>query len=644
MKKIIASSLMLGLCTIAMAQTDHSILHRTDLGETKADGWMKQALTTQIDGLSGHIRVAGHPFDTEGWGEAQEKKMRRWEDYEQTAYWADGALRLGYLADAPALSREVEGWIDFQLKNVKPDGFLGPELDNLWPHVVFFRVIMAEYSRTKDPRIIVALSKHYKQAARCKLLIKTDGQDFDFNERTMLHIEMLCWLYQRTNDAFFLNKAEETYRIFCSQGGPFTMQSFASEDVPIVHSVSSSETLKIPVILYLSTGKKEYLQAALHGLKKVYAYHGLADGVPSGNEAHDWNRPNEVHETCDISDAQWMLGYFLQATGDVQWADLLEKICFNAAFGVVTKDFKSLQYYASPNQVVARENSIPSTFIGARDRLAYRVSHGPACCNGNMTRMLPLFCSHQWMKKGNDGIAATLYAPSVFTTQVGKKGRSVTIRQETNYPFDEMVRFTVGTAQPVEFSLWLRIPEWCEGASVRINGQPLNTFCQTGSFTEVRRTFRQGDLVELNLPMKPRFVEMPYNGLSIQRGPLLFALNVEAGQKVAEERVYDGIKFHSYFLSPVSKWNYALADTSIIEQTNSGDYSDLWNPEKTPVKLKIKAMEVLNWQLYRDIFTPDMPSVINRGEERTLELVPMGSTLLRISVFPDLRKIPMLDI
>ena len=80
-----------------------------------------------------------------------------------------------------------------------------------------------------------------------------------------------------------------------------------------------------------------------------------------------------MHETCCVSDAQWALGYFLQATGDVQWADLMEKICFNAAFGVVWKDFKSLQYYSSPNQVIAKNNSSFCMYVGGQDRMAYRI-------------------------------------------------------------------------------------------------------------------------------------------------------------------------------------------------------------------------------------------------------------------------------
>lgn len=633
------SLLLIGGST-ASAQTNKSVLQDIGIEGMKAEGWMKEVLTTQRNGLTGHIQVAGAPFDKEGWGDATQKKMDRWEDFEQTGYWADGALRCGYLIDDPELTQRVKEWIDFQIDHPKEDGFIGPELHNLWPHVVFFRVIMAEYSRNPSPRIIKALSNHYKNAARSQTLIKTGGPEWDFNERTMLHIEMLCWLYQQTNDAFFIEKAEDTYKAFCSRKSPFTMQAFLSDEVPIVHSVSSFETLKIPVILYINTGKKEYLDAAIHGIQKVYKYHGLADGIPSGNEAHDGNMPNEVHETCCVSDAQWALGYFLQATGDVQWADLMEKICFNAAFSVVWKDFKSLQYYSSPNQVIAKNNSSFCMYVGGQDRMAYRIAHGPACCNGNMNRMIPLFCSRQWMKKGDNGIVAAMYAPSSFTTKLKGSKNEITIQEETNYPFEETIRFRMKMKRSTPFSFWLRIPQWCKGASITVNGQAADIVCKAGTFVEVQRKFSDGDIIELKLPMKAKSVSMPYDGVAFERGPLVFSLNVKAQEEITETRELDGIKFQSRILTPLSEWNYAPVDTENIEVVNSNDYSNIWNPEMTPVRLKVKAVTVTNWQLYRDNFTPYMPSVIRKGEEKVIELVPVGTTVLRMTVFPDIRRIP----
>lgn len=635
----LVSLLLTGGSTV-FAQTNKSVLQDNGIEGIKAEGWMKEVLTTQRNGLTGHIQVAGAPFDKEGWGDAAQKKMDRWEDFEQTGYWADGALRCGYFIDDQELVRRVKEWVDFQIDHPKEDGFIGPDLHNLWPHVVFFRVIMAEYSRNPSPRIVKALSNHYKNAARSQTLIKTGGPEWDFNERTMLHIEMLCWLYQQTNDSFFIDKAEDTYKVFCSRKSPFTMQAFLSDEVPVVHSVSSFETLKIPVILYISTGKKEYLDAAIHGIQKVYKYHGLADGIPSGNEAHDGNMPNEVHETCCVSDAQWALGYFLQATGDVQWADLMEKICFNAAFSVVWKDFKSLQYYSSPNQVIARNNSSSCIYVGGQDRMAYKVAHGPACCNGNMNRMIPLFCSRQWMKKGDNGIAAALYAPSSYTTRLKGSKNEITIQEETNYPFEETIRFKMQMKRSTAFSFWLRIPQWCKEASITINGQATQIVCHAGTFAEVQRKFSNGDIIELKLPMRAKSVSMPYAGVAFERGPLVFSLNVKAKEEITETREHEGIKFQSRILTPLSEWNYAPVDTETIEVVNSNDYNNLWNPETTPVRLKVKAVTVRNWQLYRDNFTPYMPSVILKGEEKVLELVPVGTTVLRMTVFPDITRIP----
>lgn len=642
MRKIIVSVIITAAVSHAMAaQSVHSAFQKASTGEIRVEGWMKETLDAQRNGLTGHIKVAGHPFDKECWGSTEKQGNWRWEDFEQTGYWADGALRLGYLTGDEAMKSKVKKWIYNQIDNPGEDGFIGPELANLWPHVVFFRAIIAEYEASRDKRIVTALAKHYRNAERCRLLIKTDGYDWDFNERTMLHIEMLCWLYNETGDRFFLDKAEDTYRIFCSQDGPFTMQSFASEDVPIVHSVSSCETLKIPVLLYMSTGRREYLETALHGLKKVFAYHGLADGVPSGNEAHDWNKPNGVHETCAISDALWMLGYFLQATGDARFADMMERIGFNAAMGVVSKDFKSLQYYSSPNQVIAKENSSPCTFVGGLDRMAYKVAHGPACCNGNMTRMLPLFCSSQWMRKGPDGIVAALYSPSTFTTTIGKK--TVSIKEETSYPFNGSIRFTVNVNRPEEFSLWFRIPQWAENAGAIINGEERIALPVRGMFAEIRRTFKDGDTIELTLPMKVKLTSMPYNGISAERGPLLFALPVEAENRIVETREDGDVEFHSVFMTPKCKWNYGFNPSSPITVSDSGNFSEPWDADKTPVKLHVNASEILNWQLYRGVFTPDMPSILNIGPRKTIELVPMGCTMLRVSVFPDTSRIPTME-
>ncbi|WP_457271857.1 hypothetical protein [Pedobacter sp. UYEF25] len=71
---------------------------------------------------------------------------------------------------------------------------------------------------------------------------------------------------------------------------------------------------------------------------------------------------------------------------------------------------------------------------------------------------------------------------------------------------------------------------------------------------------------------------------------------------------------------------------------SSKDFSDPWNPKKTPVKLELNAVAITNWQLYRDTYTPQLPTLIEKGEEKQITLVPLGSTEWRITIFPDLLK------
>ena len=68
------SLLLIGGST-ASAQTNKSVLQDIGIEGMKAEGWMKEVLTTQRNGLTGHIQVAGAPFDKEGWGDATQKKM-----------------------------------------------------------------------------------------------------------------------------------------------------------------------------------------------------------------------------------------------------------------------------------------------------------------------------------------------------------------------------------------------------------------------------------------------------------------------------------------------------------------------------------------------------------------------------------------
>jgi uncharacterized protein len=119
-----------------------------------------------------------------------------------------------------------------------------------------------------------------------------------------------------------------------------------------------------------------------------------------------------------------------------------------------------------------------------------------------------------------------LYAEGATTVEFGGNG-IVRLRQRTRYPWDGRVEITVEAEG--EFALMLRVPAWCEeGAAVEVNGEPLDVALSSGSYVEIRRTWRPGDTIDMDLPMPVRWVEChPYvaenaGRVALMRGPLLF--------------------------------------------------------------------------------------------------------------------------
>ena len=149
-----------------------------------------------------------------------------------------------------------------------------------------------------------------------------------------------------------------------------------------------------------------------------------------------------------------------------------------------------------------------------------------ACCPPNIARLLPMIPSFLYALS-DDGVFVNLYAESEADLTVN--GVLVRLRQRTDYPWDGEVTLQIGLAQPTTFALHLRIPSWCERASVTVNGLEKREGLG-GEFVTLKREWRDGDTVKLSLPMSPEFVAChPFveaNGgrVAIRRGPIVYCL------------------------------------------------------------------------------------------------------------------------
>ena len=508
----------------------------------------------------------------------------------------------------------------------RPEGRLGPETGSMaWPWAVFFRAVKAYYEATGDPRIPAALEKNY---------LSYSVPELGMN-RFVVNVEGMLWTYSLTGDRRLLDRAVAAWE----EGASELTQANALDDSEFhMHGVTMNELLKIPMLLYSYTGERKYLEAALHAMRKMEGPNLLVDGINSSSEALAGNDPLASHETCDVSDYTWTLGYYLMTTGDGQWADRIEKGIFNGGLGSITKDFKSMQYFSCPNQVIATGNSNHNGFKHGLTWMAYRPIHETECCIGNLHRFLPNYVARMWLKDRKGHPVAALYGPSSVEYDLGE-GMAVRILEETGYPFEEQVRFRFTflrdgkeTDQSVDMDFTYRIPGWCKA--------------EKPGFKTVSKTWKTGDVLTVDLPMEIEIVDNPVAGASVLRGPILYAFPVPA--KVEEDpKVYENLAgkvsanpdFKSWSMTPAGKWNYALVRNRLtgLKVRSTGAKGFPFDPASVPMKIRVPVIGVKGWTLQENRYTPALPEKVDaEGPVEYIDLVPYGSTTLRLTVFPEL--------
>jgi DUF1680 family protein len=245
---------------------------------------------------------------------------------------------------------------------------------------------------------------------------------------------------------------------------------------------------------------------------KMYITGGI--GARHAGEAFGdaYELPNESAycETCAaIGLALWAHRLNLMHA-DAHYADVLERVIYNGILSGIGMDGK-LFFYVNPLASNGGHHRQP--FFSC------------ACCPSNVVRFVPSVPGYLYAVA--DGIVyVNLYAASTSQVKVGPA--SVRIVQDTTYPWEGKVALKVESEQPAEFALCLRIPEWCDAARLSVAGQPVNKIETERGYVRVRRSWRAGDVVELNLPMPVRRMEAHprvaanLGRVAVQRGPLVY--------------------------------------------------------------------------------------------------------------------------
>lgn len=249
-------------------------------------------------------------------------------------------------------------------------------------------------------------------------------------------------------------------------------------------------------------------------LKRMYLTGGIGPSAHNEGFTEDYDLPNltAYQETCaSIALAQWNHRLAL-LYGDAQYADVYERSLYNGVLAGVSLDGTRFFYV---NPLASEGHHHRSPWFGC------------ACCPPNVARTLASLGGYAYAVSDR-ALWVNLYIQGTAKANVG--GQDVTLQVTTDYPWDGQVVLKPQLAQRATFELRLRVPGWCDGATVAVNRKKIAEPVIERGYLVLAREWKAGDIVALDLPMPVRRIAShPKAGdnlgrTALQRGPLVYCL------------------------------------------------------------------------------------------------------------------------
>ncbi|HOJ62129.1 MAG TPA: glycoside hydrolase family 127 protein [bacterium] len=196
-----------------------------------------------------------------------------------------------------------------------------------------------------------------------------------------------------------------------------------------------------------------------------------------------------------------------------------------------------------------------------------------------------------------DGIYVNLFIAS----DLFWRDKKLKLRQETGYPEQDTSTLTITCEEPAEWALRIRYPAWAQaGIQIKVNDEPQALQARPGSYVAIKRVWKSGDRVEIQIPMTLRLEAMPDNPrrVAILYGPLVLAGDLGPIENPEAESPY----FAPVFITgnkPVSEWVQAVENLPCTFKTvNVGRPRDV-------VLYPFYRMHHKRYAVYWDLFTPE---------------------------------------
>ena len=300
-------------------------------------------------------------------------------------------------------------------------------------------------------------------------------------------------------------------------------------------------------------------------LRNMYITGGIGSSRHNEGFTEDYDLPNldAYCETCASVGMVLWNQRMNQFTGDSKYIDVLERSMYNGALAGISLEGDRF-FYVNPLESK-----------GDHHRQAW---YGCACCPSQISRFLPSIGNYIY-GTSNEAIWVNLYIGN--STEINTDNTNVTLRQETNYPWDGTVKLTVTPSNPLKKEIRLRIPSWCEQYTLSVNGQLVKAPTEKG-YAVLNKEWKQGDVISLSMEMPVKLmtadprVKQNIGKRAIQRGPLVYCM-----EEVDNPQDFDNLKI--------------AANTSFNAQFNPKLLNGITTIKATTNELAITLIPYYTW-------------------------------------------------
>jgi len=330
--------------------------------------------------------------------------------------------------------------------------------------------------------------------------------------------ENLFLAYQRTGKVFYRDLAKQ----YLEDDTYFHPLSKGNNVLPFEHAYSHVNAFSSAMQAYITLGSQMHLNAAKNGFAMLVKTQSFATGGWGPDEGFGEPGTGQLGNSLAHSHASFetpcgayghfkITRYLLRVTKNAQYGDSMERVLYNTILGAWPIQPDGTSFYYSDYAATGKK-------VWYRDKWP--------CCSGTFPQLAADYHISTYLRSA-DGVYVNLFTPSKVQWQDG--GGSYGLKQETKYPFDNRIQIQMSGSQPKEYALYVRIPGWAAPDPVlSVNGKRVSEPTQPGTFAAIRRTWKDGDRVELELPMPLRLEAVDANHpnlVALVQGPLvLFAV------------------------------------------------------------------------------------------------------------------------